>query len=84
MPQLGRRLRFLQSLRFTLGLAPTGFAASRETGDPALEHALAGPATLCGIPRRRVTVYRHPFVARKRRGSCPRCRAKAADAPSGP
>lgn len=80
MPQLGHRLR---TLRFTLGLAPTGFAACRETGGPALEHALADGETLCGIPRRQVTVYRHLFVA-KRAGTCSGCRAKAVDAGSRP
>jgi ferredoxin len=80
MPQLGRRLR---SLRFTFGLAPTGFTACRETGDPVLEHALADRATLCGIPQRQVTAYRHLFVA-KRSGRCSACRVKATDATSMP
>lgn len=80
MPQLGHRLRFF---RFALGFAPTGFAACRETGVPALEHALVESATLCGIPRCQVTVYRHLFVA-KRCGRCSDCRVKAVDATSRP
>jgi hypothetical protein len=80
MPQLGHRLR---SLRFTFGLAPTRFAACRETAVPALEHALAESETLCGIPGRQVTVYRHLFVA-KRSGTCSDCRVKAVDASSRP
>ncbi len=67
MPQLGHRLR---SFRFTFGLAPTGFAACQETGTPALEHALADRATLCGIPWNRVTAHRYLF-APKRSGTCP-------------
>lgn len=78
MPPLRRHLR---SFRFALGLAPTRFAACRETGDPALEHALAYEATLCGIPRRQVTVYRHLFVA-KWSGTCSGCKVKAVDASS--
>lgn len=80
MSKIGQRLR---SLGIASGFAPTGFAACRETGDPAREHALAGAATLCGIPRRRVTVHRHLFVARGRTGRCPSCAAGAADASSG-
>ncbi len=80
MPQLGHRLR---SFKFTFGLAPTGFAACRETGAPALVHALADRATLCGIPRRQVTVYRRLFVAKRFR-SCSDCRVKAVDAASRP
>jgi len=78
MPQLGRRLR---SFKFTFGLAQTSFAACRETGAPTLEHALADKATLCGIPRGQVTVYRHLFVA-KRSGTCSDCRVKAVDVSS--
>ncbi|MEU6523001.1 hypothetical protein ABZ892_09155 [Streptomyces sp. NPDC046924] len=78
MPRPGHHLR---SLRFTFGFAPTCFTACRETGDPALQHALADEATLCGIPRRRVTVYRCLFVA-KRSGRCSDCRVRAVDAMS--
>ncbi|CAM5674768.1 hypothetical protein SHIRM173S_12257 [Streptomyces hirsutus] len=80
MPHLGHHLR---SFRFTFGLASTCFTACRETGAPALEHALADEATLCGIPRRQVTVYRHLFVAR-RSGRCSDCRAQAVDATARP
>lgn len=37
MPQLGR---YLRSLKFTFGLAPTNFTACLETGAPPLWHAL--------------------------------------------
>ncbi|QES23168.1 hypothetical protein DEJ46_31915 [Streptomyces venezuelae] len=80
MSQLGHRLR---SVKFTFGLAPTGFTACRETVGPALEHALTDRATLCGIPQRQVTAYRHLFVA-KRSGRCSACRVKAVDATSRP
>lgn len=80
MPQLGHRFR---SFRFAFGLAPTSFAACLETGGSVLEHALANEATLCGIPRRQVTVYRHLFVA-KRSGRCSDCRVRAVDASSRP
>lgn len=80
MQQLGHHLR---SFRFTLGLAPTSFAACTETGGPALEHAISDRATLCGISQRQVTVYRRLFVA-KRFGRCSDCRAKAVDAMSRP
>ncbi len=73
MLQLGSLLR---SFRFASGLSATRFAACRETGVLGPEHALAEGATLCGIPRRRVTVYRHLFVAR-RSGRCPGCRTEA-------
>lgn len=39
--------------------------------------------TLCGIPRRQVTVYRHLFVA-KRSGTCSDCRVKAVEVSSRP
>ncbi len=80
MPQFGPRVGPF-TLRF--GLARTNFAACRKTDDPALEHALADKATLCGIPERQVTVYRHLFVAR-RSGKCSDCRARAIDAPPPP
>lgn len=80
MPQLGHRL---QSFRFKFGLVPTSFTACLETSGSALEHALADKATLCGIPRRQVTIYRHLFVAR-RSGRCSDCRARAVNASSGP
>jgi hypothetical protein len=80
MPHLGHHLR---SLRFTFGFASTCFAACVETGEPALEHALADEATLCGIPRRQVMVYRHLFVA-KRSGRCSDCRVRAVDATTSP
>ncbi|MEV0301603.1 hypothetical protein [Streptomyces prasinus] len=79
MLQLGHRLR---SFRFMLGLVPTHFAACRESDGPDPEHALAGDATLCGVPRHRVTVYRHLFLARKF-GNCSECRVKAFEASSG-
>lgn len=66
MPQFGHRLH---SFRSGFGLAPTRFAACLETGGSTLEHALADEATLCGIPRRQVTVYRHLFVARRSGGA---------------
>lgn len=79
MPQLGR---YLRSLKFTLGLAPTNFTACLETGAPPLWHALpAGKVTLCGIPQRQVTVYRGVFIAKRSR-RCPDCRVKAVDASS--
>ena len=80
MPQLGHRLR---SFKFAFGFAPTSFAACLETDGSSLEHALADEATLCGIPQRQVTVYRHLFVA-KRSGRCSDCRMRAVDASSGP
>jgi hypothetical protein len=80
MPQRGHRL---WSFSFASGLAPTTFAACLETDGSVLEHALAGEATLCGIPRRQVTVYRHLFIA-KRSGRCSDCRVRAVDASSKP
>ncbi|WP_141665893.1 hypothetical protein [Streptomyces prasinus] len=80
MLQLGHRLRFF---RFALGFVPTRFAACGESDGPALEHALADDATLCGIPRHQVTVYRHLFLARKF-GNCSECRVKAFEASSRP
>ncbi|TLS46662.1 hypothetical protein FE633_08180 [Streptomyces montanus] len=62
---------------------PASFTACRETDAQAAEHALSGNATLCGIPRDQVTVYRHLFSARKAE-ACPQCRTKAADAPTEP
>ncbi|OBQ53800.1 hypothetical protein A4U61_06650 [Streptomyces sp. H-KF8] len=80
VPHQGHHLR---SFGFTFGLAPTCFTACLETDAPTLEHALADDATLCGIPRRQVTAYRHLFVA-KRSGRCSDCKVKAVDASSGP
>lgn len=63
------------------GLGRTNFAACRETADPALEHALADKATLCGIPRPQVTVYRHLFATRQS-GTCSECQVRAIAASS--
>ncbi len=68
---------------FTAARVPASFTACRGTDAPAAEHALAGSATLCGIPRDQVTVYRHLFSARKAE-ACPECRTRAADAPAEP
>ncbi|MEV8362592.1 hypothetical protein [Streptomyces niveus] len=74
MPQHGHHPR-------PSGLARTSFTACRETADPALEHALADKATLCGIQRPQVTVYRHLFATRQS-GTCSDCRVKAVAASS--
>ncbi len=47
------------------------------------EHALDGAATLCGIPRARVTVHLHLFTASSGL-ACPTCAALAAAAPTRP
>ncbi|WP_424642399.1 hypothetical protein [Embleya sp. AB8] len=59
------------------------FAACRESAAPDVEHALTGDATLCGISRERVTVYRHPFFLR-RPDACVECARRAAAVPTEP
>jgi hypothetical protein len=75
--------RSRQRWSFTAARVPAPFAACRETAAPAAEHALAEDATLCGIGRKRVTVYRHLFSA-ERAEACSECRVRAAAAPAGP
>jgi hypothetical protein len=52
-------------------------------GSQDVEHAIADDATLCGLRRDQVDVYRHLFSARVAI-ACPRCRDLAAAAPTVP
>jgi hypothetical protein len=67
---------------FESARGPAAFAAA-ESPD-GVEHALGNAgATLCGLARRNVEVYRHLFRPGQP-GSCPRCGDLSADAPSEP
>ena len=52
---------------------PGFFTACEETDAPGVGHGLSKDATVCGIPRDRLTVYRSPFDP-TRETACPRCR----------
>ncbi|MER6076570.1 hypothetical protein ABT187_49555 [Streptomyces sp. NPDC001817] len=59
------------------------FGAGRLGGVTGVEHAMAGSGTLCGVPEREVTRYRHLFDPAGPQ-ACPRCREKAEAAPTQP
>jgi hypothetical protein len=68
---------------FASARVPAFFTACEESDAPGVEHGLTAGRTLCGIPRDRLTVYRSPFVP-TRETACPRCRERAAAAPTEP
>ncbi|MEU1514619.1 hypothetical protein ABZ490_21060 [Streptomyces sp. NPDC005811] len=51
------------------------FALCEETDAPGTGHGLSKGASLCGVPRERLTVYRGPFDP-TRDTACPACRAR--------
>lgn len=62
-----------QYLREGVSVDPKGplYAAATTAGNDS-EHALDGEATLCGVARRDVTVFRHPFALNPVL-ACPEC-----------
>lgn len=68
---------------FASAREPAVFAAAEESESPQAEHAFEPPATLCGVPEERVTIYRHLFNPDGIR-ACPHCREQAAAVPAVP
>jgi hypothetical protein len=65
---------------------PAAFPAGRAEqppDDPAIEHALGPEGALCGIPRARITMYRHLFFP-QHPAACPACVKAAAEVPAMP
>lgn len=68
---------------FDVAREPAQFAAAVDRASPGVEHALGDGQTLCRIPARTLTVYRHLFRS-DHAAACPACRLHAAAVPTRP
>jgi hypothetical protein len=68
---------------FASAREPARFSAAVQNGFPDVEHAAGIRATLCGIPKEQVVIYRHLFSTSSTK-ACPHCREQAAAAPTQP
>jgi hypothetical protein len=72
-----------QNWSFESAREPARFAAALQPGTSGPEHAYEAGASLCGIPKEQIVIYRHLFQAASPR-SCRQCRDQAAAAPAIP
>jgi hypothetical protein len=72
-----------QNWSFESAREPARFSAARQPGTSGPEHACGADATLCGIPKQQVVIYRHLFQPAAPR-ACRQCRDRAAAAPAVP